>query len=305
MPLKKILVLVDRPERFSPALQRATALARQTGATVHLCVVEYNAAVAAVGYFSQTVSDLARQTLLADSHRQLQARIDALDAEPVQVGGEVLWGWPPQEPMLAAVRRLQPDLVIKDIELEPILKRLVLTPVDWHLLRDCPAPLMLVNPQSRPLPTRLLAAVEPLAAEHSGGGLNDAILGQARDLAGLAKAKLELLFVVQDLPGTGTAGADSSLLAESYARLREARLERFRVFADVHQVPREQRTVLYGAPWAALSDHAVDPAGDLLVLGTVTRQGVERWILGSTAERIASLASCDLLALKPAPAAIG
>jgi universal stress protein E len=53
-------------------------------------------------------------------------------------------------------------MVFKDAHPEAPLPRLLFTPRDLDLLRQCSAPLMLVHAAKRELPRRILAAVDLL-----------------------------------------------------------------------------------------------------------------------------------------------
>lgn len=301
MPHRKIFLIARRSEPHSPALNRAAALARASGGELHLCLFEQQPLLEAVAHLSSEVARLAREAQLAEAHRWLNDKVQALRETGVKASGEVVWGRPLLEHMLNKIRQQQPDLVVKDIHLEPLLRRVLLTPIDWHLLRDCPCPLMLVNPQALPLPRRVVAAVEPVSIEHSGGHLNERIFQIATEIAALSGASTELAFAYEGLSPLAVSQPEeyTVVAAEIYEQLRQTQVQRFHSFAAAQGVPAERQQVLYGPPWLALADCADDPRADLLVLGTVQRSGLERALIGSTAERILDQARCDLLAIKP------
>ena len=301
MSHRKILLIARRVEPHSPALNRAAALIRAGGGTLHLCLFEQQPLLEAVAHLSSEVARQAREAQLAEAHHWLNDKVQALRETGVKAEGEVVWGRPLLEHMLAKIHQQQPSLVIKDIHLEPLLRRVLLTPIDWHLLRDCPCPLMLVNPQALPLPRRVVAAVEPVAAEHSEGHLNERIAQLASDLARLSGASTELAYAYEGLSPLAVSQPEeyTVIAAEIYEQLRQTQVERFHRFAAAQGVPAERQQVLYGPPWLALADCADDPRADLLVLGSVQRSGLERALIGSTAERILDQARCDLLVVKP------
>jgi universal stress protein E len=301
MNFRNILVIVEPGDQQSPALERALALAKCQQAKVHIRLFEYQAAVEAVSYVSKDVSEFARQAVLDEHRRRLDAAAERVRAAGLEASAEVIWGRPRHERMLEVVGELHPDLVIKDIHLEPMLKRVFLTPVDWHLLRDCPAPLLLVNPEARSLPTRIVAGIEPVLREHVDGHLNDRILGAARDLAQRAGARLEVAYSFQVPTPLAIAepGPFTTAMNEAYEQLRVLHTKHFEDFAAQKEVPAGSRHVFYGPPWITLTDYANDARGDLLVVGTIQRTGLDRLVIGSAAERILGESRCDLLAIKP------
>jgi nucleotide-binding universal stress UspA family protein len=59
-----------------------------------------------------------------------------------------------------------------------------------------------------------------------------------------------------------------------------------------------ERTIVSGAPTAAISEHAASRHADLLVLGTHGYGGVKRLVLGSVAEAVARYSSCATLVVR-------
>lgn len=59
------------------------------------------------------------------------------------------------------------------------------------------------------------------------------------------------------------------------------------------------RTVLQGHPESLIIDYAKEHRVDLIVLGTHARSGIERFLLGSTAEAILRHAPCPVLIVPP------
>ena len=99
---------------------------------------------------------LADHVLLEELQRQ---------AEPyrrlgltVEVGCE--WHAPLEEGIGHHVIRPRPDLVIKTTQRHPAAPRVALTRTDWALIRQVPAPLLLVGPRPWPVAPCVAAAVD-------------------------------------------------------------------------------------------------------------------------------------------------
>ncbi len=102
--------------------------------------------------------------------------------------------------ILRTVETLKQDLLIQDVELEPVLKMVFITPLDCHLLQECTVPLHLVNQVRHELPRRVVAAIDPFDPGTQISGLNDTIIQTASALALQGNATLHLLYTYELSP---------------------------------------------------------------------------------------------------------
>lgn len=297
----RILLIVDPSMHRTPAFDRAAQLARSTGAELHLYLFDYLGAVNAVGIVSPQVMKLAQRAYLAEREEWLADLALELREMGIRTQTAVVWGAEIAEHVAAAVLERKPDLVLKDQHPEGALKRALLTPLDWQLLRLCPAPLLLVHPLHAAAPKRILAAVDPLHEAGAGAELDDRILEAARALAAQSGAELHLGHALGGLPPLLAEGpAAAQALNDAYDRLRLLHRSRFEALAQHHRVAADRAHLVYGLPHDAISHLAQEIGADTVVLGTIRRSGLQRILLGSTAERMLPLLACDVLAVKPA-----
>ncbi len=298
---ERILVIADPALRRTPAIERAARLARATGAELHLCLFDHHAGIAAVGSVSEEVMALAKATFLRERQDWLDDVAQPLQADGVRVQTDMIWGKPVHEKVIAKVAEVRPDLVIKDVQIEPALRRLLYTPLDWQLMRLCPVPLLLVNAQAHPLPRRVIAAVDTGALGEDADALNDRVVDAALQLALQCNASLHLAHAFDGLTTASMIEphGESLMIGEAYTALREMRLERFDAFAQRHGVPGERKHFLEGPAAEAVAEMADTTEADVVAVGAVYREGLERLILGSTAERILERLHCDVLVVKP------
>lgn len=299
---QSILVIVDPDQPPSPALERARHFAQRTGAVLRLEAFDHHAGIAAAGAASTDVMQMARKTFL-DGRRALLERLAApLRALGLKVETKANWGHPAHTRIVERVLEVAPDLVIKDIHVEPALRRLLFTPLDWQLARLCPAPLLLVNAHAHPLPQRVIASVDVTCTADGVQSLNDRIVHAALDLAIQCDASLHLLHSFDGLTTTSAADpfGDGMLVADAYESLRATREERFNEFAAKHGVDPQHKHFFDGPAASTISDFADTTAADVVVLGAVYRDGLERLMLGSTVERLLGRLHCDVLVVKPA-----
>ncbi len=299
---RKILVITDPAMTGSAALARAAGLARQTGARLHLCLVDYRAGIAALRLVEDSVMQLARDSFIQRRLHWLHEQCDALARAGLQAESSAVWGHPAEQMVLAKVFEQHPDLLIKDAHAGAALMRPFHTPLDWQLLRLCPVPMMLVSPQSAATPRRIIAAVDPMEVDRGPAELNDRVLQTALAMAIQCDAELHVLYVFTFLPliGDDIVGLANIGYPKLSEQLRTAHRQAFDRLLDRYSVPADRRHFIEHAfPEAAISEFANQNKTDLVVMGTVYRSGVDRLIFGSTAERTLYRLNCDVLALKP------
>lgn len=297
---RQIFLVVDPSRPRSPAFQRAVRLARASGARLHLGLYEHAPGVAALARISRPAMEEARRAWRAERERWLDGVARQLTTEGVQVGSEVDPGTPVHEAIATRVLELKPDLVLKDVRQVPALARVLFTPFDAHLLRLCPAPLLLVGSHPDRAPRRVIAAVDTLH-QAGDGNLDDRIVAEARRLALAFEGELHLAHVFEGLPPPAASlieGIDG--FGAAYDQLAQVDRERFEAFAQHHGFAPERAHLLQGLGPASLAEFAGNPATDLLVLGTTYRTGLERLLVGGTAERLLEYVRCDVLAVHPA-----
>lgn len=297
---RKILLIADAAMRVTPAYHRAERLARVTGAELHLCVFDHSSAVKAISVVSSKVADVLERDMIEQRKIWLRGRAEHLRASGIEVRTHVGWGTPIHDQVIEHIKAVSPDLVVKDVHLEPLLKRVLFTPLDRQLLRLCPAPLLLVRGGSRKLPRRVIAAVDTAHPEQGADALNEQIVQAARELAAQCSAKLHLVHTFEDLmPVAPGEVMSAEAFNEIFTELRQIHRRRFEAFADEHDMAADRRHFIYGPSAYALPEFASHSHTDVLVLGTTHRTGIDQFMIGSTAEKILEDLRCDVLAVKP------
>lgn len=298
---RHILVVMDPAMRKTPALDRGVALAKKTGAELTLLLVDYKAGLVRANLLDRDSLARGVRGFLKERRDWLSTVAAGLADDGVTVHTDAAWGKPLQDEIVWRVLELKPDLVIKDARVEERLKRVFFTPLDWHLLRQCPAPLMLVSPYAGLFPQRVLAAIDPMDSHGKPGELNAEILRAALGMAYQTDAEVHVIHAVEFLPIVVEPAGESAIWANRDFReeVIEMHREALHKFADKHSVPAERLHLREGSPDEVIAQFAREIAADLVVMGTVNRTGLVRVVIGSTAERILDQLNCDVLALKP------
>ncbi|PMY36569.1 universal stress protein UspA [Pseudomonas sp. GW456-L14] len=300
--IQRLLLIAPIEMTRTPAFDRAQALASATGAMLHIVAFDHVNALAVAGLFDHDAMSQAREGYLQVHRHWLEQQARFQRSEGLRVTTEVVWARLSPAHVLEYVSDFHPDLVIKDVQRVPALDRVFHRPLDWLLLRDCPAPLHLVCRAENPKPLKILAAVDLSHLEALTHGLNERILDLASTLATSCGATLHLLNVSNwSVVGDAlTSVPTSSLDASLRDAVNDAQQEAFDLLAERYGVEESRRHLLAGIPHLAIEHFARRNAFDMVVLGTACRHGVEMFV-GSTAERLLRRAPCSLMLVKPAP----
>jgi nucleotide-binding universal stress UspA family protein len=177
----------------------------------------------------------------------------------------------------------RPDLIVLSTHGRSGLSRWAYGSTAGHLLHSSHVPLLVIGKNVAGRQT--MFAPKHVLVPLDGSQLAEAALPAARELAEAFAAKVSLLRVApfsveafpMMVPQMYWPDLDNELVAEAQSYLDKVRAE-FGVPVDVH--------VFQGARSDALQTFAEQHTVDLVVMSTHARAGVQRAILGSTADRM-------------------
>lgn len=303
MNFQRILVAAaDCSAKNSPALARATAIARQCGGAITLFHSLYASAIAGEGVLGAGRLRHDIQAALRLRRRQLEAVAQPLRREGIPVRIRVTWDYPIHESIVREVLREKPDLLVAESQRLTRLARVVLSNTDWQLIRVCPAPVLFVKctrPYER---ARVLAAVDPLHTYAKPAELDADILAVAADLARRFGGRLHVAHVYQ-LATPFTSGVlmePVPLPVNISARQLERVRREFDELIGRYELPERRRHLRSGNPADEIVAIAKRTEAAIVVMGAISRSGLRRLFVGSTAERVIDRLECDVLVLKPA-----
>ncbi len=290
------MVIVDGNLVLTPGLVRAAALARKSGDRLLLALFEFDRALARAAARGFDLDAYQR-----GRREKLEALAEQLRRDGLEVETRLFWDDPVMARMLLSVLAEQPGMVIKDVHGEALLKRVLFTPADLDLLRQCPAPLMLVRGGTHGLPKRILAAVDPLDASDRPRELNARVLNAANRLAMQCDAELDVVHAFEYIPpfavpGLLTGSLPNMGLIENFRALH---LDALQALGKEFGIAPERLHMLDGIPGRAIAEFAAANRIDVVVMGSVQRGFLERLSIGSVAEDLLQRLDCDVLALKP------
>lgn len=307
--LNKVLVVTDANLFHGPGLTQASALCKRGGAKLTIGLFDQHPRLGVMGLMNPPQSLMIEQQMAAQAEGCLEdLRRSVSQNEGIPADALVQWEQAASEAILKNVIDGGFDLIIKDMDPPSRLHRMFYTPTDWELLRRSPVPIWLAG-KSRPrLPRKIMACVDPMHDQHGAGVLNTHLIQVAQATARLCDSGLQLFSVFSGLPPLLTAGhypipvsgASLSELYEDIRLLHRSQMEKLAASADIGD---QDIKLGYGNPVDKIVEAVEEHGVELLVLGTMHRRGMDRMLIGSTAERVLGRINCDVLAVGPPPGA--
>lgn len=313
-PITTILVPLDGSELAEQALPLATALARASGAELHLMhvFVPYAARADMPGAVIDN-TEMERR-LEEQSTEYLRAVTERVSKElPEHVHADPVRTRPIRSPysesvavvdrLRRAAARLKPDLIVLATHARGGLGRAWLGSVADALIRRVNVPTLLVHPREDvPVPA---STFRHILVPLDGSTLAEESIPLVARLATLCGARVTLLRVVIPRLVVGQPSYvvqfDVQLLeeyerdAERYVESEAARLRES--VANVESV-----VLLADNPPRAILDWADQQGADLIAMSTHGRSGFRRFMLGSVADKVVRSAQVPVLLTRPGDA---
>lgn len=264
MPLNKIMIVVDPTTERQPAFERGLDSSRDTGAPLHLyvCVDESS------GYDSlEQAREKLQPTMDALASRALEASVDAT----IEIDYAANW----RRGAVAAAARCSASMIFKSSFDHSSVQREKRETADWTLLRMAPCPVLMVKDFHDWKHRRILAAINPASTDSAHIKLNHQIVSVARNFCESYGSDAHFVVAFQDLnhvPDVARIAADCG-------------------------AKEEQIHLKQGKPADVIRETAEAIDVDLVIVGTVARDGIKGRVVGNTSEKLLDRTHSDLLVL--------
>ena len=270
--IRSILVVIEPEHSESLALKRAKLIAGVTQAHLHLLVCDRK-------HDHGGMLGVLKAALLSDGY---------------SVTTEQAWNESLHETIIDVQQAEGCGLVIKQHFPDSPLKKALLTPADWKLLRHCPSPVLLVKTAQPWKDGVVLAAIDVGNTDLEHRHLHNIIIDHGYDIASLAKAHLH---VISAHPSPMLSSADPTFqLSETIqARYRE----QCRAFQAEFDIDDQHLHIEEGPADVLIPFMAHKLRAVVTVIGTVARSGLSGALIGNTAEVVLDAVESDVLVLKP------
>ncbi|HTY92673.1 MAG TPA: universal stress protein [Steroidobacteraceae bacterium] len=302
--LRRILVAIADLQHVSGgALRRAATLAHATGARVelfHVVTEAHRESRRSGGRLRDLQRTPAQSTAAAEKVLQRIARSKLLAG--VRVLTAAVWDKPAYEAVIRRASESGADLIISGTHSRGLANRLLLRHTDWELVRHAPIPVLLVKSARQARKAVVLAAIDPLHANAKPARLDARILDAANGMAALLKGKVHAFHAYLPMSVALAAGFGEPLIwdsteADAYHTRQVVR--EFNRALRTTALPPARRHLRIGDAAGELQEVARRIRATLVVMGAVSRSGLDRLFIGNTAERVLDALACDVLVIKP------
>ena len=298
-----ILVVVEPDYEPSVVVERAIWLAKLMNYDIQLLLCDATANPLPIAVIA---TDKAGE--LARAIRQVQQELvtelaDKAREEGIVVMTEIVEERPVAEAVLERAAVSRPEFVMKGTQFQSAAQRSMLVDTDWFLTRKCPFPLWFVKESQFDEAPTIVAAVDPTHSHDKPAILDDMIVQTAKSISGRLGGELHLFHSYQRL---------SEISARAIKAIKPVKLEIEKIdkkirkehrgaldaLAKRNDIAEEFVHQLPGHTNELLPSFVRSKSAQLVVMGALSRWGLKRMVIGSTAERVMDHLPCDILIVK-------
>ncbi|EED32760.1 UspA domain protein [gamma proteobacterium NOR5-3] len=287
----KILIVADKG-KSCVATSRGLELAEKLGHDAEVVAFIYAPLDRIEG--GKAAQAALKQQLLDQRREQMLERIGACSKDQQKVALKVVWMKTVHPWIVKRTSNTQFAAVVKTSHSSGSLGY---TSTDWHLLRECPVPVLMVAEKKWSRTRPVMAALDLGTRKRSKQQLNSRVLGAAKALAEALDVELKILSAIE-IP---SMLADLDLVDPiSYTKKhREEMMPHLKALAKEHGIPEKNFVTKRGPVRKVITSQAAKARAQIVVMGTVARQGLSAKLIGNTAENVLQDLRTDVLALKP------
>lgn len=293
-----VLVVLDPSTDQQKALARAIELAEHTACKLTAFLSIYDFSYEMTTMLSGEERESMRQAVITDREIWIQELLHQARAKGISSSAKVVWHNRPFEAVVQAVTEHGYDLVIKGTHDHDVLKSMIFTPTDWHILRKCPCPVLLVKEHAWPAQGNILAAVNAGSEKAHHKALNQIIIRQAKAMASMLNAKVHLVNAYPGTPIHVAIEIPEFNPVEYNDSMRHHHVDAANALAGQFDLTSEAVHVQEGMPEDVIPRVAQELDAEMVIIGTIGRTGLSAAIIGNTAEHVIDRLDCDVLAMK-------
>lgn len=283
---------MDPAHQEQVALTRGIQLARATGARMEVVAFIHEYLDSLPG--DAAVRENARTTLIEHRQKWLEQMLALADCQDLSVSAHTVWEKRIHHWITRHCKQKRVDTVVKTGHRS---ETFLYTPTDWHLIRECPAAVMLVSNHKWRKAHPILAAVDLSSDKPAKKALNVKVIDRAWHLAKALDTELHLVHALH----VSEVLADLELIdLPAHTRQREQALQPVveHLRHTWHLAP-EQIHLAGGPAHKVIPSVANRIKADMVVIGTTGKTGLAAKVIGNTAEKVLSHLRTDLLTLRP------
>ncbi len=300
--IRRILVGVKYPSlKSQPTIVKAAQLAGGANATLELCHVltdPLSGTAAAVEGFD---SVQFRQEREATVREQLEYIAADLRSRSIPCEIALTWDFPTHDALIRRAVETGADLIVAGRHPEKHVAPWLLGYTDWELLRLAPVPVLLVKSGEPYQHPGILAAVDPTHANAKPAGADAEILDVAQAVCKALDGTLRAVhaFGVAPVVVDWKRSRDPQAVDRILKSIVEKALDQFTSVLKDAGLADVERHFVDGHPVDVIPEVAHRTGSAIVVMGALSRSGLQRLFIGNTAEKVLGKLDCDVLVVKP------
>lgn len=300
---RRILFAVKDPDaRHQPGIRKAIHIAKRLGASLEL----FHAISTPVFLEGQpragtSLAEFKRESLELRQQR-LEKQVARVGKRGVHVRCTMSRDYPPYEAIVQRATRIRADLIIAECHEGRRVTEWMIHQTDWELLRTSPIPVLLLKNTRLYRRPVILAAVDPSHAHAKPARFDDELVARGEQLSAALRGSFHAMHANSpSMFGLAMAdpAIDAATLKATYEQLKLKGRKNFDSFAKKVQIPRIRQHLVDGDPAFAIPRVARGIGAGIVVMGAISRSGLKRIFIGSTAEKVLQDVPCDVLVVKP------
>jgi len=307
--LRSLVVVVDPTIERDFVVEKAKRIAKTSNASVHFfinCENTLNMSSFIYDIYGGVDAALieSQELLFRERYQNLlQDLVEEFVNENIEASCSFGEGHNLAEAIIGKVKELTPDLVIKSTHHHSIIKRTLLGNTDWQLIRKCPAALLLVKPEFWKPEGSIVAAIDPLHVKNDQVELDKHIVSSMMFLCQEFEFQPGIFHSYSVfVPVAFQAGGEIPHPSKEHLDLvRGEHVIAVNQLAVSFGIGEENIHIAEGNLIPSLIEYLKEIEANVLVIGALSKNIVERAVIGNTAEKILETCPCDVLVLKHNP----
>lgn len=298
---QNLLVVIDPNQDDQTALRRAVYIVQRNGGRIKAFLPVYDLSYDMTTLLSPDERNAMRKGVINQKTAWIKQQARYYLEAGIQIDIKVIWHNRPYEAIIEEVITDKHDLLIKMAHQHDKLGSLIFTPLDWQLLRKCPAPVWMVKDKEWPEYGTIVVAANLSNEESYHDALNLKLIELTNDLSHriqkdpdvhlLSAYPVAPINIAIELPDFDPNLYNNALRGQHLIAMKELR-QKF-------SIPEEKTHVKEGLPEQVIPQVCEELNAGIVVLGILGRTGLSAAFLGNTAEQLIDHIKCDLLAIKP------
>jgi len=288
--ISNVVALVDLNYDYEGVIEKAAFIAGANNASLDLVSIDYSSYLEDGHYFDPPQAAELRLQMLEEHRLKLDEIAATLKDGELKVDTFSAWGHPSYKRLNEHIKHPESTLVVKSTKHHNKIARLFLSNEDWDLIRNCSSSLLLVKGQPWSKEPVFVTAIDPNHANDKPAALDVKMVACSQVLAGACGGSVHL-FHSDSVPPF--MGVYSLLMNEED---KSAKLAEFGRRAGIET----SHCHWTDSPIESSLPKLLDKLdASVVVMGAISRSGIDRVLIGSTAERLLDLIERDVLIVKP------